>query len=110
MPAEHKTEISADLDFSGPYIRTFFNTFELDRISSVGYVISHFGLVVSRECMDRLTIVMAQKLVDRAKENLIKYVNEVGLREEASAMKLAPISTLSGGHVDVADTLSCSRS
>ena len=110
MPAELKTGIPVELGFDATYRRTFFNTFELDRISSVGYVICHFALVISRECMERLTIVMAQKLIDRSKENLIKYVNEVGLREEASALKLAPISILSSGHVEVADSLSCSRS
>jgi hypothetical protein len=110
MPDEPKAGIRVELDFDGPYRRTFFNTFELDRLSSPGFVISHFALVISRECIDRLTIVMAQKTVDLAKENLIKYVSEAGLREEASAINLAPISILSRGHLDVAETINCSRS
>ena len=59
--------------------------------------------------MDLLTIILPQKLVDAAKENFIKYVNEVGLRDEASVLTLAPISILSTGHVDVADAMNCSR-
>jgi len=110
MPAEPKPGVAVELDFGVPHRRTFFNTFELDRMASPGFVICHFALVISRECIDRLTIIMHQKLVDLAKENLIKYVNEVGLREEASAINLAPISILSNGHVDVADTVNCSRS
>jgi hypothetical protein len=110
MPIEHKKGLVVELGFEAPYKRTFFNTFELDKSSAPGFVISHFALAVSRECLDRLTIVMPQKLVDHTKENLIKYVNEVGLREEANAIKLAPISILSSGAVDVADSINCSRS
>jgi hypothetical protein len=110
MAEEPKAGITVELEFDVPYRRAFFNTFELDKISSPGFVISHFALVISRECIDRLTIVMAQKIVDLAKENLIKYVNEAGLRKEASAINLPPISILSRGHVDVADTINCSRS
>jgi hypothetical protein len=51
-----------------------------------------------------------KSIVDLARDNLIKYVNEVGLREEASAINIAPISILSNGHVHVADTINCSRS
>lgn len=109
MPAEPKPGITVELDFGVPHRRTFFNSFELDRRASPGFVICHFALVISRECIDRLTIIMPQKLVDLSKENLIRYVNETGLREEASAINLLPISILSNGHVDVADAVNCSR-
>ncbi|HYY28130.1 MAG TPA: hypothetical protein VE860_09315 [Chthoniobacterales bacterium] len=64
MPSQPKKEAQLELGFEGPYRRAFFNTFELDRSSTPGFVISHFALVVARESLDRLTVVIPQRLID----------------------------------------------
>lgn len=87
----------------------FFNTFDIDR-SENGFVLTRFAFVRYGECLSCVTVVFGGTLLNGAREQLLKYVAEVGLKSVDFSLKVPEIPRFSQTIVEIADVIDVARS
>ena len=104
MPATAGGTLTITPQWGGAKKRTYFNAFDLDRTEQ-GFVVSRFA-----DCLDCITVVLANVLVERARTILLDYVKGAGLQALKFDLKTPEIPRFAQGTVEIADIIDVARS
>jgi hypothetical protein len=109
MPAAAGGTLTITPQWGGAKKRSYFNAFDLDRTEK-GFVVSRFAFVRFGDCLDCMTIVLAETLVGHARTILLDYVKTVGLQAVKFDLKTPEIPRFAQGTVEIADVIDVARS
>jgi hypothetical protein len=101
--------IPLKLESVGAKRRSYFNTFDLDRETEKGFVLCRFAFVRWGECVDCTTVLIAESVIENARESFLKYVKEVGLGAVDYESKIPDIPRFQHGVVEIADVVNLGR-
>jgi hypothetical protein len=99
MPAAAGGTLTITPQWGGAKKRSYFNAFDLDRTEK-GFVVSRFAFVRFGDCLDCMTIVLAETLVGHARTILLDYVKTVGLQAVKFDLKTPEIPRFAQGTVE----------
>jgi|SRR5271165_457695 len=97
-------------EWTGAKRRTYFNTFDLDRTSEKGFVVCRFAFLRWGECVDCITVLIAEAVIQSVQQNFVNYVKEVGLSAVDYDFKTPEIPRFHQGALEIADIINVARS
>jgi hypothetical protein len=102
--------VTVKLASIGARKRSYFNTFDLDRTTEKGFVLCRFAFVRWGECVDCTTVLIAENVIQNARQSFLNYVKEVGLGAVDYESKIPEIPRFHHGIVEIADVVNLGRS
>jgi hypothetical protein len=102
--------ITIKSEAGGAKRRGYFNTFDVDRTTEKGFVLCRFAFVRWGECVDCTTVLVAESVIQKAQQNFLNYVKEVGLGAVDYEAKIPEIPRCHHGVVEIADIVNVGRS